>query len=551
MNGLLVCALSLFLQAPQAPETGVFAKNVLSSKDGEAPRTVVTADKRQINCRDALEELCNTMNWNLVFESTPLDNELRIASIDLNLAEQDPRMVAQLLAVAGGADTIFDEPARFEGARVTLHVVRTPSGEHESGRQRLRALAGQWYRSFLQDELKYEAVVQQEGMHVRMHLGQLLIDSGDLESAILFFSDVYENRPHDHVANAVLRVAECHLDLARGHLDNELKLQQLIEAEKWVRRIFEGLPNSPATTPATLLLGRVLLAQAQAQSNPTAIHAKARQCQEELRARIIRLLDSVELLEVWLLAGHAQFLMERPQRCYETMQSLRESPYFDDLGPEQFLDYHFLLGFSALGSGKPELAMRALEWFLIHAEDDDRRGRAYVLLAESYFAQQRFVQGRAASIEARKRYLAGMPSDWRQRTLRIWARTALALGEKESAFVELEQMVLRGEEPELSLFLVDQMLDDHQWQRAMSVASVLIDREDRIGDQARFKTVKALYAQAIAGNHMDEFPSLAIAIAPKVTDPALRSQISTMIGEAYTKLNKLEHAADAFRGILR
>ncbi|MFT4513258.1 MAG: tetratricopeptide (TPR) repeat protein [Planctomycetota bacterium] len=551
MNGLLVCAVSLFLQAPQAPETGVFTKMVLPSKDGELPRTVVSADKRQINCRTALNDLCTSMNWNLVFESTPLDNELRLASIDLNLAEQAPRMVAQLLAVAGGADTIFDEPAAFEGARVTLHVVRTPSGETESGRQRLRALAGQWYRSFLQDDLKYEAVVQQEGMHVRMHLGQLLLDSGDLESAILFFSDVYENRPHDHVAQAVLKIAESHIDLARGHIDNELKLKQLAEAEKWVRRIFEGFPTSPATTPATLLLGRVLLAQAQAQSDPVAVHAMARKCQDELRARIIHLLDSVELLEVWLLSGHAQFLMERPQRCYETMQSLRESPYFDDLGPEQFLDYHFLLGYGALGSDKPELAMRALEWFLIHAENDDRRGRAYVLMAESYFEQQLFLEGRAASIEAREHHLAGMPSDWRQRTLRIWARTALALGEKESAFVELEQMVLRGEEPELSLFLIDQMLDDHQWQRAMTVASVLIDRDDHIGDQARFKTVKALYAQAVAGDHMNEFPSLAIAIAPKVSDPGLREQISTMIGEAYTTLNKLEHAADAFRGILR
>ena len=37
----------------------------------------------------------------------------------------------------------------------------------------------------------------------------------------------------------------------------------------------------------------------------------------------------------------------------------------------------------------------------------------------------------------------------------------------------------------------------------------------------------------------------------EVTDPKLRSEIATMIGEAYTKLNKLEHAADAFRGILR
>tara|TARA_R110002072_G_scaffold174303_4_gene329468 strand:- start:81440 stop:83095 length:1656 start_codon:yes stop_codon:yes gene_type:complete len=551
MSSLLVCALSLFLQAPQAPEAGVFTKKMLPSEDGAAPRLVVTADKRQINCREALRELCSSMNWNIRFESTPLENDLRYAPVDLNLADQDPRMVAQLLAVAGGADSIFDEPAGFEGARVTLHVVRVPSGETESGRQRLRALAGQWYRSFLQDELKYEAIVQQEGMHVRMHLGQLLIDSGDLESAILFFSDVYENRPHDHVGQALLNVAGCHLDLARGYTDNARKLKQLKEAEKWVRRVFEGLPNSPETAPATILLGRVLLAQAQAQTDPIEVHAIARKCQDELRARIIRLLDSVELLEVWLLAGHAQFLMERPQRCYETMLSLRESPYFDDLGPQQFLDYHFLLGFSALGVGKVELAMRALEWFLIHAEDDGRRGRAYVLLAESYLAQQRFVQARAASIEARKRHLVGMPSDWRQRTLRVWARSALALGEKESAFVELEQMVLRGEEPELSLFLVDQMLNDHQWQRAIAVASVLIEREDKIGDLARFKTVKALYDQAVAGDNMADFPSLAIAIAPKVTDHALHSKISTMIGEAYTKLNKLEHAADAFRGILR
>ena len=127
----------------------------------------------------------------------------------------------------------------------------------------------------------------------------------------------------------------------------------------------------------------------------------------------------------------------------------------------------------------------------------------------------------------------------------------MALGEKENAFVELELLVLRGEEPELALFLVDELLVDRQWQRAMAVANALIERDDSIGDRARFKTVLALYQQAVAGDHMDDFPPQAIAIAPKVTDPKLREQISTMIGEAYTKLNKLEHAADAFRGILR
>jgi len=544
----LLTALTLL---PQTQDAEVFAVKKVAAKDGQIERMVVSGDRRQINCLDALRELASAMNWNLVVESTPLENDLRFASIDLNLADQDPRMVAQLIAVAGGADSIFDEPAGFEGARVTLHVVRVPSGETESGRQRLRALAGQWYRSFLREELQYEPIVQEEGVAVRMHLGQLLIDSGDLESAINFFSDVYERRPHDHVAAAILKIAQCHLDLAAGHVDRESKLKEYELAEQWTRRVFDSMPSSPEVTPATILLGRAMLGQARNQESGPMVRAKARACQDELRARIIRLIDSVELLEVWLLAGEAQFLMARPERAYQTMLTLRESPYFDDLGPQQFLDYHFLLGYGALGAGKVELAMRAFEWFLIHAEDDERRGQAYVMLGESYLAQNRYIEGRAASIEARKRHLARMSPEWRERTLKVWARTALALGEKEQAFLELEQMVLRGEEPELTLFLVDELLLDHQWQRGMSVARLLMDREDSLGDRARYKTIQALYEQAVAGKHLDDFPPQAIAIAPKVEDPELRAKIATMIGEAYTQLEMLEHAADAFRGILR
>jgi tetratricopeptide (TPR) repeat protein len=549
--GIIVCAMTLCVTAVQGQEPGTFSRKSIVREDGLPPQFVVAADKRQISCQDALQDLAETMNWNLIVESTPLENDLRFASVDLNLAGQDPKMVAQLLAVAGGADAIFDSPAPFAGSRVTLHIVRVPSGATESGRQRLRGLAGQWYRSFLQDELQYEPIVAEEGVNVRMHLGQLLIDSGDLENAINFYSQVYDKRPHDHVGEAVLKIAECHLDLASNHIDRTLKLEEYAKAEKWVRRIFEGMSGSTAVTPATILLGRVLLGQAEAQPSTAQTYQMAKQCQDELRARVIRLLDSIELLEVWLLAGEAQFLMNRAERTYNTMLSLRESSYFDDLGPVQFLDYHFLLGFGALGVGKPELAMRALEWFLINAEDDQRRGAAYVMLAESYFAQHRFVQARAASVEARTRYLSSMSPAWRERTLRVWARTALSLGEKENAFLELEQMVLRGEEPELTLFLVQELLRDHQWQRAIAAASILIEREDAIGDKARFKTVEALYEQAVAGNHLADFPSQAIAIAPKVLDPALRSRIATMIGEAYTSLNKLEHAADAFRGILR
>ncbi len=549
---MIAALLSLLTAMPQGAEPDVFQTRQLQLPGGGA-RTVVAADKRQIHCLAALRELAKAVNWNLVIESTPLENDLRFASIDLNFADQDPRMVAQLIAVAGGADSIFDEPAGFEGARVTLHVVRVPSGETKSGRQRLRTLAGQWYRSFLHDELQYEPIVQREGVAVRMHLGQLLVDSGDLESAIAFFSDVYDSGPNDSMTSAILKIAACHLDLAAGCVDIGEKNAHYGSAEEWARRVFER-PSSrgaPAGAQATILLGRAMLGKARHQEDPLKVLEMARACQDEMQDRVIYLLDSVELMKAWLIAGEAQAVMGRPDRVYQTMMTLRESAYFDELGPAESLDYRYLLGFGALGVGKVELAMRAVEWFLIHAEDDPRRGQAYVLLSEAYLAQDRFLEARAASVEARKRFLMRMPPHWRERALKVWARTALALGEKEEAFLELEQIALRGDELELTLFLVDELLGDRQWQRAISVARSLTGRDDAVGDKARFKTIKALYEQAVAGQHLENFPAQAIPLAPKIQDEELRSKVATMIGDAYTALEMLEHAADAYRGILR
>ncbi len=550
MNALATLLALALLQAPQGRDE-LFTLRTIPGTGGAPPRAVVAADARAVDCFSALRQLATTAGWNFVVESAPLTNDLRFAPVDLNLADQDPRMVAHLIAVAAGADCVFDEPPPAEGARTTLHVVRTPSPDTEGGRQRLRTIAGQWYRSFLRDELQYEPVVQQEAVQVRLHLGELLVDSGDLEAAIQFFTEVYEQRPNDHVATAMLRVGTCHLDLARGATDREVQAAEYQKAEEWARRVLTSMPTAPEVTPATVLLGRAMLGQAMAEKQPDAAARIAERCQDELSARVIRLLASVEMLDVWLIAGQAQALMERADRVHETMLTLRESPYFGDMQPRQFLDYHFLLGYGALGLQKHDLAMRSFEWFLIHAENDDRRGPANVLLAESYLAQKKFVEARAASVEARTRHIGGMSGPWRERTLKVWARTALALGEKESAFLELEQMVLRGEEPELALFLVDEMLGDRQWQRAISVARPLIEVESRHGDRARYLTIKSLYEQAVASKHVDDFPAQAIQLAPRIQDPELRSRAATMIGEAYTRLGRLEHAADAYRGILR
>ena len=300
------------------------------------------------------------------------------------------------------------------------------------------------------------------------------------------------------------------------------------------------------------MLGRAFLGQARNAAKPEIAAKAINVCREELDGRLGILSTSRAKVGLWLIQGEAYYLSGAPGAALKQMRRVRaQERYFDDLTPAEYLDYHFLLGYGALGTGDAALAWRALEWFLIHAEDDPRRGEAYVMLAEAYYAEGRYLEGRAASVEARTRYLARMPRPWRERTLKIWARTALALGEKEDAFLELEQLVLSGDEPELTLFLMDQLLLDGQWQRTISVANVLSDREDAFGDRARYLHVVALYRQAAAGGHLADFPQLAIAIAPRVEDTQLKQLISEMIGEAYTKLGMLEHAADAFRGILR
>ena len=545
----LLLALALFV-AGAAAQASPFVRREVPVADG-APRVVVDADARAIACLDALRGLTVACGWNFVVESTVLENDLRFATVDLSFVDQDPRVAAQLVAIAAGADCLFDDSQAADGVRPTLHVVRTPSPETEAGRQRLRALADHWYRSFLRDELQFEPIVQKEGVGARMRLGEVLAQNGDLAAAIPFFTEAFEQRPHDLVAAAALRLGRCHADLAAGSRDAGRRKAEFAKAETWARRLLDTMPSSPEAAEATVLLGKAMLGQAVAASDRDDAREGAGRCQHELAARAARLGGSAAMADIWLVTAEAQMVCERPDRVDETLGLLRASRWFGDLDERRFLDYHYLLGYGAHGIGNQELAMRALEWFLIHAGVDDRVGPANVMLAESYLALDRYMQARAASTEARTRHLGALTPQWRERAFKVWARSALALGDKEVAFQQLEQLVLRGEEPDLTLFLVDALLIDRQWQRAMSVAAPWADRPGAVGDQARFRTIKALYDQAIASEHLDEFPALAIRIAPRIADAELRSRCAAMIGDAYTRVGKLEHAADAYRGILR
>ncbi len=544
-HALLLAAASLLPQG-QEPMFTVADATV----DGIV-RTTVSGDRRAVSCLDALQNLASAMGWNLRVESKPLENDLQFCTVDLSFTGQDARMTGQLLAVAAGADVVFDEGGSEPGSRPTLHVTRKPTGETESGRQRLRGIAGQWYRSFLQDELRNDPLVAEEATQVRMHVGRMLVEQGDLEAALPFFSAVYENRTSEHVPAALLRLAQTNLEIGAVTRDAAKSRERFEQAETWCRKLLELHPTSPEATGATVALGKSLLGQASVATDPQRAKDLCDRCRTELAARVMRLQDTVEMLDVWLTVGEAQRRLGWPGRVHETMLTLRESPNFGDLGDRQFLDYHFLLGYGALGTDKPELAMKSLEWFLIHADGDRRRGPAHVMLADAYLRLGRYVEARASAIASKQQFMAELDAEQRTEALRLYARTALALGDKEAAFEELEVLVHREDDPELVLFLADELIADRQWQRAISVARILHKRENAFGDRARFKTVQALFEQARASKTLPEFPALAREIAPRIKDRELRAQAAELIGDAYTQMGQLEAAADAYRGILR
>ncbi|GAB4145112.1 MAG: hypothetical protein Fur0037_13000 [Planctomycetota bacterium] len=526
-------------QAPDAPGDP-FVVHRSRSADG-SPRITVEADRSAISCLDALRRLAAAVNWNVDFESSPLEADLRFATVDLNLAEQPPLVVAQLIAVAGGADVVFDAGDPDVPTRPSLHVVRPPDEQTEAGRQRLRAFAEQWYRSFLLDELRNEPLVREEATNVRMNLGRLLIESGDLETAIEFFVQVCDDETNPMVPAAMLRIAQCNNDLAAAERDAARRKDLHEKAEKWARKLLERYPSDPASRQGVVELGKALLGQ-----------ERHEECRGELRARAIRLLDSAEILDVELLIGEADFRLAAHERVYEDMLTIRETPGFGSMTDRQFLDYHFLLGDGALGAGKPDVAMKALEWFLIRGPMDPRRGVAYTLLGESYMALDKYVEARAAAVQVRERYMQDLDENWRRRAIELYANSGLALGEKDEAFKDLEVLVQRHEDPELAIYLVERLIEDRQYQWAISVAERSLDgRDDEFGDRGRFLEIQAMFEQGMAAKNMTDFPQRAIPIVLRIRSPERRSRSAEMIGRAYEVLGKPEHAADAYRGILR
>lgn len=504
------------------------------AQEGDVQR--VSADRPAIAGDAALLELANVLGWSVRFNPQSLQQELSLHSLDLAFAGSSPRTTAHLIAVACGADVVFDDRTGATGPATILHVVPAPSPATEVGRTRLRSWASQWYQTFLADDLKVDPLVVQHGLSARMNLGQLLLELGETDAARRWFESIYEQDPlWTGIPRAMLRITECHFELG-----------QFQEAERWARLLAVKHPRLPETAAATVLLGRVLIARG--------FHDE---CVRFLEAALLPLAGTPEAVDITLLLGEVHRLRGRLDRTADEMRRLGGLASFRELTPRQWNDYHFLRGAGAEAAAagdqaSADTAIEALEVFLGFAPDDPRRGMALVMLGRAYLARDMFLEARAAAQEAIT-YRAQLSPDWYKEARILDAKSALAVLDRDRAFEDLEVEVRRPEErvPELVLFLAGAFLQVGRYERAIATAKLLFDEQGEQGDQARVLAIEAMLAQAEAGSALATFPARALPLAKEVRHEPLQRELAGMFGRVWQQLGDVERAADAYRGLLR
>lgn len=492
----------------------------------------VSADVDAVGADAALVELGRAMEWEVVFETTRLRNDLALVSVDLSFDLQDPRIIADLIAVAGRADVTFDDRSVAGKTRTVLHVVKPPSEATEAGRRRLRRRAMQWYRMFLGEELRDDPLVAEHAVDVRLRLAQMMLEQGDLEGAIRAFEELKDQeRGHRYLPLALVRLAQCHY-----------RLGDYRAAERYARELSRMHPSRPETAAAVVLLGRILLDT-----------ERYDECVREMRSHVLPLAGTPEIVDIFLIAARAQRRRGRPDEVFRQTELLASSPQLEHMSPQQWLEYWFLRGAGAEGIGKHREAMLALEAFLGSSPaDDPRRGEAFVLLGRAYLALGKFVEARAASLEARA-LEAKLDPRWRTEARILEAKARLAIGEVDRAFAELEVEVRRNprRNRELILFLVETLIEEGRYQKAITNADLLAEERGIWGDRARLSRIRAMAARAERSGIWEGFPRAATAIAARIEDLELQRQAAELIGRGYERLGDMGRAADAYRGLLR
>lgn len=528
--GMAVCVFAVTAIA-QEPGSALF------KLDGESGREVVSANRTGVPADQALRELAHTLGWRVEFETEALRSRVAIHGVDVVFTAQNPRTIAHLLSVASGADVVFSDRSELGKLSTTLHVVSPPNNTTESGRQRLREWAVRWYRTFLQDELAGEPIVERFGMKARMDMGQLLQEQGALEDAALVYAELQRDDPsHEFVPAALLEMAECRFELGES---------TWAAAEEAARELTRRHPSLPQAAAGTVLLGKILLAQ-----------GRYDECVKTMTASYLRLAGTPEIIDLYILVGKADFHLGRPGNVLRTMNILAGAHESRDLERSEWIDYLYLRGYALHAMREHVDAMESLEIFLGTAIEDERRGSAFIMLGRTYLALGKIVEARAAAVEAHGLKAVGaLDPKWSREASKFYAKTALEIGDRDEAFDKLEVEVRKNpeSEPELVIYLARAFMDEGRYQKAVITADLIAGTEGRWGDDARFLVVEAMWQQALAvgGATLRTFPGRALPRVERITNRDHMREVSEIFGKAYERMGEIEKAADAYRGLLR
>ncbi len=521
--------------------------------------TWVKANRPGVPADVALVQLASVLKgWTRPkYESAELQRQVELETIDLSFDAQPARVVAQLIAVAAGADIVFYDRT-VGGVRTTnLYVVYPPKADSENGKERLKRLSVEWYETFLQNGMEYDyALWREKSMGVRMDLAHIMMAQGDLRSAAKEFIEAYkEDESHPYINRALLRIAQCYFELAVSS-DNKVERDEFFENCRHYAEILTEQGESTDDVPkAIVVMARSYLQQEQYMN-----------CVQFLKdRRVFRMVGRPEMNDVFLLAATAQMHLGDPMAVLQEVTYLQGPGevrnLITSLSKDQLADYLFLLGYGLEGSGQFRKAVEPLELFLGTAEADPRKGPAFVMLGRAYLGVRKYVQAHAAAQEARS--FNQMSKMWRREKNKLYAKTSLELGKKEEAYRDLGVEVRNtyATEPELALFLVDALIKDNEPLQAMDIAALIEDQKTLIGYTALLRHVEAMY---LSDSSLERFPARAIPLVEKLVTPKgetdqklsdkvaiLQSEGVELIGRAYEKNGDFEKAARARQGYLR
>ena len=478
------------------------------------------------------------MNWGYRPATDQVVAELSKVSLDLSFNNQKPRITAQLIAMTAGMDVTFDDRTSTAGYSAIMHVSPSQSNDTPAGRERLRKWSMHWYRSFL--SMDTDPLAAEQGLKIYMHLGHMRMAQGDMEGAIQAFSQVYEegSTNTNYWTTALLRMAQAGFEM--GQFDKALK---------WAKELTQQHPSLRPTAEATVLVGKMLLLAKNPDGTP-----RYDECVQFLESAYLRLASAPEIIDIYLLVAEAERYRDRPDKIIRVLDILAAARPTEDWSRRQWLDYHFLRGMGAEGMGRSlsdltkrrarlQEAIRSMELFLGVGVGDERRGTAFIVLGRGYLGVDRFLEARAAALEAMGNR-SRLESEGLQQARILEAKTTLVLDDQNVAFMNLETQVRTpsGRKPALILFLVDSLIEARRYQQAITNADLLAGQRGIWGDRARYRRVLAMFKSAQDTGVYAGFTEQAIKIALRIQDKAQQGKVAEIIGQAYEAQNMLDKA---------